>query len=475
MARRSLRSRALSLVAPSLAALLAACNGEGAPCVYEVCAIEDPSCIERVAEAVGCHLDQEVIYPEVRFLSSVEFVAELNADATPLTAEQARDRDDSFAALALLGLLPEGYAPDDLDQDSVRNFVAFYVPDSRHIVMLTDRAAGTPEDDYLVLVHEMVHAYQDAAWDLAAHREAHAWTYDRFLGSRALSEGDAVHYQNLASVELEGLDPRGLDWKKYYYNWQQLNLQRALETETPALDVTSYFPYAFGGELVLEAWQRGGALQIEELWQRPPDSVRQVLGGFEAWPGRRVNEDAALDPQAVAVLPPGYELLSGGYESVWLINAMLQRTAAGGLWMRTLDEVSTDYLSAWRWNDSEVVAMWKIRSARPLDLIGALTRDGTQWVPREAAEFPTTHLIASFDSDVVLIAVSSGDAREVLDDIAGWQSPAEAYPDEAAASVRWTGPLDARQLGCAAGQPPGFRPAAQAARVVGVSPGPGPK
>ncbi len=60
-----------------------------------------------------------------------------------------------------------------------------------------------------------------------------------------------------------------------------------------------------------------------------------------------------------------YTLITGGHEGVWSLNATLQRTAGGDLWSVTLGDVAADYLAAWRWNDDDVVAIWRIRSARP--------------------------------------------------------------------------------------------------------------
>lgn len=331
----------------------------------------------------------------------------------------------------------------------MRNFAAFYSPEHKDIVIVSDRAGRDLTGDYIVLVHEMVHAYQDAAWDLTALQAPHAPTYDRFLGVRALIEGDAVLHEDLAYIELAGTDVGEVNWPRFFADWQNDSLQRALETRTPALDVAALFPYAFGGQFVLDAWLEGGAAQIEDLSQRPPDSVRQVVGGYPAWPDQLANEDAEFDPQAVAVMPPNYELVTGGHEGVWSINAMLQRTAEGGLWAPELSAVSADYLAAWRWNDSVVVAMWRIRSAQPDDFVAALTTPTSRWVSATIDDIPTTHLVARIDSDVLLIAVTGGDARTVLAEIVGWQSVAEAYPAADAGGIHHSGVRDLRRLGCA--------------------------
>jgi hypothetical protein len=427
---------------------LSGCGGEEeVACDYVQCSIDEPACVERVAEAVGCHLEQDIIYPEVRFLTAEEYLAETETGSTPLTAEEERDRADYFRMEALLGLMPEGYEPEEYSADWIRNVAALYSPDSKNIIIIADNAFDDPQNDYLVLVHEMVHAYQDAAWDLTALGEKFAPTFDRFLGLRSLIEGMASVYQNLAYLELRRTDPLTIDWTAFFTEWQDERLSSARKSTTPSLDTTRFFPYAFGGEVVIEAWLAGGAAKIDELAARPPDSVRQVFKGYEAWPDRFVNEDEVFDPQAVAIMPPNYTLIGGGHEGVWALNATLQRTAWGELWAPELDDVSADYLAAWRWNETEVVAMWRIRSARPDELLAALTVPGSQWVAAELAAEAVTHVVTQVGEDVLLIAVSGGDARTVLADVAGWQSDEAAYMARSARTRR-ADVLGRRRMDC---------------------------
>jgi hypothetical protein len=430
--------------------LLAAACGDDEPtaCQHEVCAISDPACVERAATVVGCQLEQPVVVPPIRFVTAAELVAEWESEEEPLTPDEQRIVDDSLRVYALVGLMPEGYESSQATADQIRNFVAFYTRDEKEMVVLTDQAPTDPKRAYEVLVHELVHASQDAEWDLQALYAAHATTRDRFFGLRAVTEGEAVLFQNLADVELRELDLRKVLWAEFFAGWQEHVLELAAATDTPLLDANALFPYAFGGELVYGAWRSGRLAGVDGLFEAPPDSVRQVMGGYAAWPGLYRNEDAELDPEAIPHFPDSHYILDGAHEGVWLLNAALQRTAGGPLWDDALTSVSADFLTELRWNEADVAAVWRVRTSRPDDLSRALL-DGasTRWVDAEGAGGSSTHVVARVGADVVLVAVSAGNAREVLAAIDGWQSPDEAFsePDAGAAAQRRAGRREVRR------------------------------
>lgn len=413
--------RVCPALAASLLAALAGCEPRGASCDYAVCEIEDPDCVQSLSAAVACHLDQAPLSPEVRFLTADEYLAEIESTTTPLTTEEERDQADFLRALALAGLMPEGYSPDALGADSVSGFAAFYSPESDLITIFTDRPYQSPRTEALIMIHELVHAYQDAAWDLSELDAEFGTTFDRFLGERALVEGHAVLFQLLASHELAESAPADAELRGFFAEWQTEVLRDASESDTPWLDVMAQFPYPFGGGFVADAWLDGGAAQIDELVRRPPDSVRQVVGGYAAWPDQRVNEDAALDPQALPALPDTYQFVGGGHESAWLVGAMLEQTVGGDFWSPELEHLSADYLSVWRDASDELALVWRLRSDQPTALTDALTAPGALWARAEDAAAELTHIVTEVDGDVVLIAVTGADARRVLEDIGAWK------------------------------------------------------
>ncbi len=414
------------------------------PCEHRLCSIDDPACVERIAETMACQLDiAEVADPVVRFLSSDEVVAEIVAGRQDLTEQDIQDITDYYHGEALVGLMPETYQFGDQDTSYVDWAIAYYSSDPSEVVIITDNVGDDVERAYTVMVHEMVHVYQDQQRDFATLREEHATTYDRFLGLRAIIEGEAEHYESLAQIHLDGLRLDRIDWDGFFSGYQEWALEGAAESDAPSLDASAYFPYAFGSEFVFDAQARDQRAGIDALFTTPPDSVRQVMRGHQHWPDQARNSDARLDPQAAPVLPARYEFLGGGHQSVWLLNAMVQRTTGlTDLWaLNALDRISADYLSIFRDEESgELVALWRIQANDTRSLTNALLQSPSNSLWTDVIDEPTQRLVLSVGDDVLLVATDGPDARSVVDAIEGWQDPAALFEDEDAAASTRVGP-----------------------------------
>lgn len=412
-----------------LLASLWGCTGgdDVASCVYRVCDVSTSACIEAISKAVACARDEDVLSPAVRFVRSDELLAEIEADDEPLSAEELATFEDLLRARALVGLMPDGYEPSELTADSLRNVWGFYY--DGEIVVITDHASDDRDQLYLLMVHEMVHAYQDARWDLGAHGERHATSRDRSLARRALVEGEAEWLTLLAALDLERLSVDDVRWTDYFEDWQSQRLERAAETDTPLIDASMDFPYAWGAHFVYDAWRDGGQARIGELYAEPPESVRQVMAGYAAWPDGAHNGDGELAPSAVPVLGDSDEALGGSFYGVWLLNAMMQRTAGTGKWAAALDDVQADFLTVVRdVGAGSVGTIWRVRSEQAPTLGAMLS---ATWARPEDAD-AGSHLQMSIDGDLLLVASSDGDAAALAARIQGWAHPEDVWPAEEA-------------------------------------------
>ncbi|MBL4684890.1 MAG: hypothetical protein JKY37_09900 [Nannocystaceae bacterium] len=412
-----------------LALVTTGCADDRDPCEYEVCDIADRECVQWIAEAVACQREVSLVVPRVVFATAAEVVGD-DVDPTP---EELKNFNDYYAGEALVGLMPGGYDAANEAADSLSGFVAFYSGESKEVVIISDAVSSDPEQAYSVLVHEMIHVYQDAEYDLATVFDQDATTFDRSLGLRAGIEGEATWYQLLASLDVDGVSEPDVDWPQYFGGFQAAMFDEARDTETPTLDALGFFPYAFGSDQAHKAWLDGGAAAVSDLVLEPADSVRQIMAGYDARPPDAFNLDEQLSPHAVPILP-GHTLLGGGYQSAWLVNAMLQRTAgARSVWSSVLEGIAADHLSIFR-NDAtgESVAVWRFvedeRSTTSLRDALVLPSD-SMW-RLQTGEIPgdetLTHLVAELDGDTVLVATGGPGAEALLATVTGWESPKEA-------------------------------------------------
>jgi hypothetical protein len=404
-----------------------ASNDEVDPCRHRVCDIDELECIEQVSATVACQLGEtEVLVPVVRFVSADELLAELEAEVEPLTPEQEQDVTDYYRGEALVGLMPATYEYEPPAFAVADWAAAFYSTTDGEIVVITDNFdSSDPETGYRVLVHEMVHAYQDHARDLDTVFETHATSFDRSLGLRAAIEGEAMVYQAFAEVELAGLRPARVDWDGYFAQLRDYALGEAATTNEPSMRVAGLFPYPYGVEFMYYAHEQDGRTGIDAVFETPPDSVRQVIGGWSYWPTDLQNGDDLLDGHAVPALPVRYTYLGGGHQSVWLLNAMLQRTAGyPGEWASSeLGFVSADYLSIYRdEQSSDLIAIWRIQTDHPSSLSYILYGLDSVWGDAATAGPGKTHVFDTVGGGLVLVATTGPDALLVLADIAGWQS-----------------------------------------------------
>ncbi|MCA9619250.1 MAG: hypothetical protein KC731_09510 [Myxococcales bacterium] len=404
------------------------------PCQHILCDIEDPDCVEETAKVVACDMGLEEASPKVRLRTAAQVLAEVEAEQEPLTAEMQHDFDSMVRGMAVLGLLPEGYQREQATADGLRNLLGYYERDSKAITIITDRARLSHEAEYQVLVHEIVHFYQDRQRDLSAYFDVHATTKDRSMGTRAVTEGEASLRDDLAGLQVRNLTPDDVDWSAYFGDWQAQTLDRVFDSDLPLIDAESAFPYSYGAALLHGAWSASSQSGIDAVFARPPDSARQAMAGYQPQPSSW-NEDGDFDPTALPVLPADYELADYTHMGIWLLNAALSRTADTGKWAPALDEVTADFLTIFHHAPSDgVAAIWRIRTRDLPTLRNTFLHSGSTWSAAPAVA-QRQRVVGEVDGELVAVATTEElDANEVLATITGWTQAEDATTSFDAAS-----------------------------------------
>jgi hypothetical protein len=173
---------------------------------------------------------------------------------------------------------------------------------------------------------------QDAEHGLDGLYGRYALSMDRLLALRALTEGEAVHWEMLASVALEDEDPESIDWDAFYGDWQAEILERVTMDRSPLFFAPLRFPYAFGGDYVSRVYhdaggETAGAEAVAALFEAPPLSTLQVLR-HDAEPASEAQDAMAWGQVAEAGLPRvglEYGLLAVENAGAWSYQVFLRR------------------------------------------------------------------------------------------------------------------------------------------------------
>ncbi len=207
-----------------------------------------------------------------------------------LLAEERTRRSDAGwdDALHLLGVLKPGESLAAVERRELTGQVAgLYVPRGARLYVLGS-GGSAPRS---VIAHEVVHALQDAHFELTRGPFApRPRDHDGELAAQALVEGDATEVQSRYVADLSPLALVG-------------ELARTLGAvpkgssaeSVPFLQRELVFPYAAGQEFVRALRARGGQRLLDRAFRHPPRTTAAVLD-----PARYL----AGDPPAQAVRLP---------------------------------------------------------------------------------------------------------------------------------------------------------------------------
>jgi hypothetical protein len=243
---------------------------------YVVCDIRDADCQAGLAKLAAC-LRGNATPPDVpiEVMTEAEYAEVLRQDNADNPEPPVKHFD---RAISVFGLAPADGVP---REDDLLAYVAdiggVYRGQEKRIVIIDHGKPADAERADLTLLHELVHALQDADHDLAHWPEDQPTTFDAALARVALIEGEASFYQYRAAVPLLGLDIAEIDFEMAMQEHLALTLERAFDAPLLLSQSFATVPYGMGALLAFHAWQEGGAGGLDPLWAAPPRTVKQLL------------------------------------------------------------------------------------------------------------------------------------------------------------------------------------------------------
>lgn len=213
---------------------------------------------------------------DVRMLPPAEFRREVLAGSED---EEDDGFDDTLKALRLAGAGEDvDKAEDEVVGDSV---VGFYDDDRDRLVVRGGESGWYVQ---MVLVHELVHAWQDQHFDLDALWED-VDTLDEALAVRSLVEGDA---EWVTSQWREG-QPESVQDEIEEFEEESFDSDGEASPAQEALELFFSFPYALGEPFVTQVVGGGGGVAaLDRAYTDPPLTTSEIFrpfaykAGFEA-------------------------------------------------------------------------------------------------------------------------------------------------------------------------------------------------
>lgn len=241
------------------------------------CDTRTAACQERLLAFAGCIYGvANTPNVPVRVVTEEQLVEELSADdaSDDEAAEDAADLPHIERALVDLRLLQPGDLTDEGGSTAqiVSSIDGVYQGAERGIALVDRGETRADADANALLLHEFVHAIQDAQFDLDAWREKHAAGTDTSLALRTVTEGQATYAQFRAFLAMTGRDVARVDWDRTLSSFRDQVITPAFEAPSPFLASITTFPYAYGAATARENWSNHQA-----QFDAPPLSTLEVL------------------------------------------------------------------------------------------------------------------------------------------------------------------------------------------------------
>ena len=358
----------------------------GAP-TFVACDVLDPGCQQALADVAACQwggAGTAAVLPPIAAATSASLspaevasdmaVREMMAasDAAMTATDMASDPDVSQQAFGAvfdwLGLAPPSATTTEATTELLDSLLlASYAFATKQITLEVDALAGDARIDDELLLHELVHAQQDARYDLTSFT-SDIDSLDSFIAKRAVFEGEATFHQTLFSLAMFDVpvNPNNVN--------RALLAVRAAQEEgwlsEPATAWTSSIfvsSYIYGQFLVRDWWFEGGPDAMVRLYAGPP---RETLRMLEAAFGRETSTGRIWPyPSAnVFVAPgesppmPGDERLPLGSDRLgaWTVYMLAQLAGDSGLSQRLGLGWRGDQIDAFQLADGSFAGRWRV-------------------------------------------------------------------------------------------------------------------
>lgn len=291
------------------------------------CDTRDKACQARLLDLAACMygVDKKPDVP-ITVVNEEQLIDELQGSS--MGSPTTDPRTVHFErALAELGLVQAGdFTEGGGSVEDLVNRIDGIYQNPQDGIRLVDR--GMPRSDAesdALLLHELIHAIQDAEYDFATWGADVPPDYDAILARRTVSEGEATMYQYRIEAAMTGHDVSNIDWGGLFKEVRDGFEDLALKDAAPYLAAPTSFPYGHGTLAAFRAWHDEGPLYHRAQFGNPPRRSLDVMKESYDVPALSVGpEPRLIEPP----LPAPYISVDHGIMGAFLLELFAHRAGA---------------------------------------------------------------------------------------------------------------------------------------------------
>jgi hypothetical protein len=327
------------------------------------------------------------------------------------------DERDLRRGLALLRLTLASDDTAEAVRDYWNSVAAFYSWDQNNVTVLDRGERVDAPSSVVLLLHEMVHAMQHHELDAIFKQNRN--TFDEALALAGAVEGEAVLYQDLATLFGFGRNPDDTDFARIFAQYEAREWRDARTDRSPYDVGYLRFSYAFGGAYLNRAWRGGANPGVRDVFAALPSSTRQLLAGYQAPVPSGSGWSDPPNDLGTPAMPPAFEQVAILHLGVWLFEIWqdLSRGSTRDFKGFSDSGLAGDVLNVFRTpTTGDVTSVWRLRFEDP-----------TQAATLVSSIVDDPSLAASQDgSDVIIIASTQAGVGQALIGSLTWSASTDS-------------------------------------------------
>jgi hypothetical protein len=260
-------------------------------------------------------------------------------------------------ALVVFGLTQAASFQPAQSAERLTEAAGLYRNTSKHIEIIEQTEALDELTASAVLVHEVVHALQDAEHDLSSLWEQYNTSVDTFFSIMSLIEGEARMHERRAVAAMLGLDIAELDFSRSFANAREVSEDWLFEQPDLYFASQASMPYSHGSDYLYRIWQREGQTGVRARFDDPPLSTSELLSPLWA-----EAQDFAGVAFAEPTVPEGEDAVPSYWTSMgaWPLYLFLHARINEAEARRLALAWRGDQLTAFGLGTGQTAARWRL-------------------------------------------------------------------------------------------------------------------